>query len=809
MANNINKFLDKAGLTRLISWIKGALNSKQDTLVSGTNIKSINGNTLLGSGDVTIHEEQLIEKSYAPAEFSGLGRKYLQKNIVDVSGTDKNVLTQAMINDANTIYVIQYDYDLNGASITVPSGCVLQFDGGSLNNGTMSGSAKYIGQIQGNAIFSSVPLKLVDPMNVSGQVYYAILEGNMNETKGVDVSDNDVVYTVGRNALIQNFKIDNTNYTSQQSAEGCAFKAQSSSDDAYRHLEIQRFKKGIEIIGGGYSIIDDVRFNYNKYGIYIDIVSTWVGQLRVNNSHINYNEYAIYCNANVSQLSITNCVFEGNKNDLVLGGDVEIRNCYIGDQDKYTGTDGDKTIITVMAGSTVKIYNSRIGGAATASFTGCLLKLLGTDQNPCHVEIYDTTLTLVNTNNNFVFCESSSKSNTILMKRVTLNKEKTKYGYNFPWLNGNTFTIVPNDDAYNYITNGYLEDDVQNSLIAQNSNISIIDEPNIYGGKLLRFARYSITFVYEIPVEYVGKQMCLDVALYGKYKTTGQYVNYNNNSDLDGNSFAVNLQTNPTVTSFIVTPNKRVGRISIYINNEDNADPGYLNIGYVRLVPIEYMNMADKFPTQPNLLYGNATIVNGINTDVERDVFIASPGISPIHVRSKYFTLSQPANKTIGTTYYDTNLKKFSHWDGTKWADGAGYTLAANHGTTANRPTLTSTDAGFTYWDTTLGKMIAWNGSAWVDSSSIKNTSTIPATGLLPNVVYNYGTTDTVSVTLAAGDAGVANIWCFVFTAQTAACTVTLPSGVVLGNEYAWDMVAGRRYEVSIMDNVAIVNYSD
>ena len=87
--------------------------------------------------------------------------------------------------------------------------------------------------------------------------------------------------------------------------------------------------------------------------------------------------------------------------------------------------------------------------------------------------------------------------------------------------------------------------------------------------------------------------------------------------------------------------------------------------------------------------------------------------------------------------------------------------------------------------------------------------STIPSTGLLPNVVYNYGTTDTVSVTLAAGDAGVANIWCFVFTAQTAACTVTLPSSVVLGNEYAWDMVAGRRYEVSIMDNVAIVNYVD
>lgn len=88
-------------------------------------------------------------------------------------------------------------------------------------------------------------------------------------------------------------------------------------------------------------------------------------------------------------------------------------------------------------------------------------------------------------------------------------------------------------------------------------------------------------------------------------------------------------------------------------------------------------------------------------------------------------------------------------------------------------------------------------------------TSTIPVTGLLPNVVYNFGTTDSVSVTLAAGETGVANIWCFVFTAQSAACTVTLPSSVVLGNEYAWDMVAGRKFEVSIMNGIAIVNYVD
>ena len=33
---------------------KEELNAKQDTLVSGTNIKTVNGNSLLGSGDITI-----------------------------------------------------------------------------------------------------------------------------------------------------------------------------------------------------------------------------------------------------------------------------------------------------------------------------------------------------------------------------------------------------------------------------------------------------------------------------------------------------------------------------------------------------------------------------------------------------------------------------------------------------------------------------------------------------------------------------------------------------------------------------------
>lgn len=50
----MTKYLDEDGLKVLITNIKTALKGKQDKLASGTNIKTVNGQSLLGSGDITI-----------------------------------------------------------------------------------------------------------------------------------------------------------------------------------------------------------------------------------------------------------------------------------------------------------------------------------------------------------------------------------------------------------------------------------------------------------------------------------------------------------------------------------------------------------------------------------------------------------------------------------------------------------------------------------------------------------------------------------------------------------------------------------
>lgn len=74
------------------------------------------------------------DRAYNPSNFSGKGYKILRKNIVE----GKNVLTQEMVNNTNVIYEIRYDFDLNGADITIPEGCTLKFEGGSFKSGTIN-----------------------------------------------------------------------------------------------------------------------------------------------------------------------------------------------------------------------------------------------------------------------------------------------------------------------------------------------------------------------------------------------------------------------------------------------------------------------------------------------------------------------------------------------------------------------------------------------------------------------------------------------------------------------------------------------
>lgn len=109
---------------------------------------------------------KLKDRAYDPDNFSGKGYKILRKNIVCNTETKeaKNILTQDMINEANTVYEIRYDFDLNGQEITIPNNCVLKFNGGSLRNGLINGN---------NINISSSPIQIFYNINFADEITFA------------------------------------------------------------------------------------------------------------------------------------------------------------------------------------------------------------------------------------------------------------------------------------------------------------------------------------------------------------------------------------------------------------------------------------------------------------------------------------------------------------------------------------------------------------------------------------------------------------------------------------------------------------
>lgn len=96
-------------------------------------------------------------RAYDTSTFSGLGYRILRKNIQ----SNKNILTQSMINMPNNVYKIRYDFDLNGATINLPANSVLQFEGGSIKNGTV---------VFNNTILKYKNSYIFDDIDISGNV---------------------------------------------------------------------------------------------------------------------------------------------------------------------------------------------------------------------------------------------------------------------------------------------------------------------------------------------------------------------------------------------------------------------------------------------------------------------------------------------------------------------------------------------------------------------------------------------------------------------------------------------------------------
>lgn len=89
----------------------------------------IEGNVTNAADEEDITSENNLLKLKDRSALNGMGYVILRKN--------KSFAEQ--VTKKNTIYEIRYDFDLNGAEITVPENCVLKFNGGSIKGGNITG----------------------------------------------------------------------------------------------------------------------------------------------------------------------------------------------------------------------------------------------------------------------------------------------------------------------------------------------------------------------------------------------------------------------------------------------------------------------------------------------------------------------------------------------------------------------------------------------------------------------------------------------------------------------------------------------
>lgn len=126
--------------------------------IGGQTIEYINNADDEDLTEESVSEQKVLKfanKDHNSGNFSGLGRVYLRKNM----SSGKNTLTQSMINKPNTRYIVQYDYDLNGAEINMPDNCVFDFQGGSFKNGIINGNKVSIAGIDTYNILNDTIIK--------------------------------------------------------------------------------------------------------------------------------------------------------------------------------------------------------------------------------------------------------------------------------------------------------------------------------------------------------------------------------------------------------------------------------------------------------------------------------------------------------------------------------------------------------------------------------------------------------------------------------------------------------------------------
>lgn len=353
-------FLDDTGKWSMYQF-QGLRKNQWNTLSLWVDlIDLMEGMTVVDSEDIVTEVNsanqvslKFADKTYNEDNYSGLGRIYLRKNVVE----GKNVLLQKMIAKANTIYIIQYDYDLNGQEVVIPEGCILQFEGGSINNGTINGNNSIIyatpnsikdidiiglwnnkevstnifkkkdAKAIKNALVLSnkillepviyeidTPIQLISNKIIEGTGENCVLKATSNVECVIDLAINDGNNSI-QNLNIRNFTIDGDNKAVIGiKCNYLSFNSELTHLNVYRCLEA-----GLSVTKAWYCSFNTINSWYNKYGLFITGESSTVNSISFNNCTFNYNNNAAFITNNAGyDIQFISSTFENSTEEHIV-----------------------------------------------------------------------------------------------------------------------------------------------------------------------------------------------------------------------------------------------------------------------------------------------------------------------------------------------------------------------------------------------------------------------------------------------------------------------------------------------------------
>ena len=661
---------------------------------------------------------------------------------------NKDATFASQVTTANTIYEIRYDYDLNGQTITIPDGCVLEFNGGSINNGIIDGngcsvfgyrncfrncsissvsnpleSVWFADELQdalmlvedstlivncGNYTFDK-DVKLRQGLIVKGDKYvkintsHSLYLGYRTEIYGVEIVttanhaiilDNVWIAESRTNDYLDRHGVDENNVKARVSDCSLACSSVVGTSIFYGILQ----PTGANMYG---ITIDHNRFGMAYCGIefynavpYSVQSKPWSTQITISHNTLQLCLNGIYFHRIYDYSNYNNVrAFSGIN---IIGNSGQQRRI-LEDGETYS----TEYFVRADSISNMQCMENMSWDFETPVYQFCIF---GVE----HVYIKDTFDVPV-----------SFFGSTDLTTILSANKEPVPSSVHCDSLL--SANLPSPTDGSNYTLLDFLGFVAGTDYIV-NKNSTFYTQFGFVSHKE-GILRKRIVSRYRIAVE-----------VFFFEDSTNPTTIYNGNPTKYVGSFYTRL-TDVGATRLVTAIGNIFTPIQL-INNRGNAvqaylpqgsvfyDPTKANVGVIdtnstRLHVPAFTNNGVRFSTKNNLPTltandaGKVAFVTNLAEWIMWDGYTwrGLQGIYPVP------SSARPSATDIGrgAIIYDTTINKAIVSNGTDWINMDGTPLLAKSGTTSARPSASDAGAGFTYFDTSLGKMIVSNGTTWVN----------------------------------------------------------------------------------------------